>query len=103
MSQVAIRIPTPLRAYTQGADEVLVEAATVGEALATLGTRHDGVLPRLLTADGEPRQFVNFYLGSQNVRALNGLQTPVSDGDVLSIIPAVAGGNNHASQRTQVD
>ena len=48
-----------------------------------------------------PRQFVNFYLGSQNVRALNGLQTPVKDGDVVSIIPAVAGGTDHESQGPQ--
>ena len=101
MSTVVIRIPTPLRSYTQGADEVRVDAVTVGDALAALGTLHDGVLARLLTPSGEPRQFVNFYLGSQNVRVLNGLQTPVKDGDVVSIIPAVAGGTDHESQGPQ--
>ena len=92
MSAVTIRIPTPLRSYTQGADEVRVDAGTIGEALTALGALHDGVLARILADSGEPRQFVNIYLGSQNIRALSGLQTPVTDGNVVSIIPAVAGG-----------
>lgn len=91
---ITIRIPTPLREYTQGADEVLVDAANVGQALEILGALHEGVLARILDDDGEPRQFVNIYLGSRNVRAMDGLQTVVRDGDVLSIIPAVAGGKN---------
>ena len=98
MSTVVIRIPTPLRSYTQGADEVCVQGNTVKEALDALGAVHGGMLERVLSADGEPRQFVNIYLGSQNVRALTGMQTPVKDGDVVSIIPAVAGGGHHEVQ-----
>jgi molybdopterin converting factor small subunit len=101
MNTVVIRIPTPLRSYTQGVDEVRVQGSTVKEVLEALGAAHDGVLARVLSPDGEPRQFVNIYLGSQNVRALDGLQTPVKDGDVVSIIPAVAGGDDDACKRPQ--
>ncbi len=100
---VTIRIPTPLRSDTQGADEVQVAATTVGEALAALGALHGGVLPRILADSGQPRQFVNIYLGGRNIRALNGLQTAVADGDVISIIPAVAGGDEHESQRAPLE
>ncbi|RJG06651.1 MoaD/ThiS family protein [Noviherbaspirillum cavernae] len=99
MSNVTIRIPSPLRNYTQGADEVRVDAATVEQALNALGAQHDGLLARILTPGGEPRQFVNIYLGSRNIRSEHGLQTPVADGDVVSIIPAVAGGVAHESER----
>ena len=92
MTTVTVRIPTPLRSYTQGADEVRTEGATVAEVMRTLGTACDGLLARVLTAEGEPRQFVNIYLGSRNVRALRGMETPVNEGDVISIVPAVAGG-----------
>ena len=98
MSHVTIRIPTPLRSYTQGADEVGVDAQTVADALKTLGAQHDGLLERILAPGGEPRQFVNIYLGSRNIRAAQGMQTPVSEGDVVSIVPAVAGGSDHESQ-----
>lgn len=94
--KVQIRIPMPLRDYTAGAREIQVEATTVGEALAELGASHDGILNRLLLPDGEVRQFVNIYLGNCNVRTLNGLATPVKAGDVLSIVPAVAGGVDKA-------
>ena len=92
MTTVTVRIPTPLRAYTQGADEVRAEGDTVAEAMRTLGAACDGLLARVLTPEGEPRQFVNIYLGSRNVRALEGMETPVNEGDVISIVPAVAGG-----------
>lgn len=89
---VHIRIPMPLRSYTDGAGEVQVTAATVGEALAALGATHDGILGRVLSPQGEMRQFVNVYLGDRNVRTLGGLATPVAAGDVITIVPAVAGG-----------
>jgi len=92
MTTVTVRIPTPLRSYTQGADEVGAEGATVAEAIHTLGAAHAGLLAHVLTPEGEPRQFVNIYLGSRNVRALQGMATRVTEGDVISIVPAVAGG-----------
>ncbi|AXK40562.1 MoaD/ThiS family protein [Crenobacter cavernae] len=95
---VVIRIPTPLRTYTEGADEVAVQADTVGEALASLFQRHEGIGERILGPDGEPRPFVNIYLGKADVRARQGLSTPVKEGDVIAIVPAVAGGR-HESER----
>jgi len=93
MSQVTVRIPMPLRGYTQGAGEVQVQASSVREALQALGAAHDGVLARLLEPEGELRQFVNVYVGSRNVRSLAGLSTPLADGDIVAIVPAVAGGS----------
>jgi len=100
MSRVVIRIPTPLRSYTAGADQVLVEAPTVGEALARLGERHAGVLERVLDAAGEPRQFVNIFVGDRNVRGLDGMATRLDGGEVIAIIPAVAGGGHEGEGRT---
>ena len=109
MSAITIGVPAPLRSYTQGVDEVLVEAGTIGEALTALEERHGGVLPRILADNGEARTFVDIYLGNQNIRALRGLQTPVADGNVVSIITAVAGGewergagDQHDCQRTSI-
>lgn len=92
MNQVSVRIPMPLRNFTDGADEVTVQGATVGDALYAMGKFHDGLLERLLTPEGEIRSFVNIYVGENNVIELDGLKTPTSEGDVISIIPAVAGG-----------
>ncbi len=98
-SRIVVRIPTPLRSYTGGADEVAVQAETVQEALAALGRAHAGILERVLSPEGSLRQFVNVYVGAQNVRALDGLATPVREGDVLAIVPAVAGGSLKARER----
>ena len=92
MSTVTVRIPTPLRPLTAGADAVRVEGETIDEVLKTLGTTHAGLLERIISPQGELRSFVNIYLGSDNVHALDGLATSVSDDDVVSIVPAVAGG-----------
>lgn len=103
MSHIVIRIPTPLRGHTSGASEVPVEARSVGEALARLGELHPGILDRVLDGDGQPRQFVNIFLGSTNLRVLDGMNTPVRDGDVLAIIPAVAGGGHESERCTTTD
>jgi molybdopterin converting factor small subunit len=92
MSRVTIRIPMPLRSHTGGADRVVVEAASVREALAALDAAHTGLLDRLLDPRGELRPFVNVFVGERNVRALEGLATPLAEGDVLTLMPAVAGG-----------
>ncbi len=92
MSTVTVRIPTPLRPLTAGADAVRVEGETIDEVLKTRGAAHTGLLERVISPQGELRNFVNIYLGSENVRALDGLATTVSDNDVISIVPAVAGG-----------
>jgi molybdopterin/thiamine biosynthesis adenylyltransferase/rhodanese-related sulfurtransferase/molybdopterin converting factor small subunit len=93
MSNVHVRIPMPLRSCTGGADEVQVQAATVGEALKALVGQHASLAPRLLSPEGTLRPFVNVFVGERDVRALRGLDTPLAEGDVLAVIPAVAGGS----------
>lgn len=88
---VLIRIPAPLRAYTGGADMVAVNGENVADALSALGRQHPGILDRVLGNDGELRQRVNVYLGSANIRSLDGLGTPLEMDDILAIVPTVAG------------
>ena len=92
MATVSIRIPTPLRSFTAGAHAVSIQGNTVGEVIGSLVNTHEGIGERIITPAGELRNFVNLFLGDRNIRNLSGMQTPVSDGDVLSIVPAVAGG-----------
>ena len=89
---IKVRIPTQLRTLTGGAGEVSVEGSTVGEALKALDAAHEGFADRLFDDSGELRRFVNVFLADEDVRFLEGLSTPVSDGQTLSIVPAVAGG-----------
>lgn len=86
-----IRIPTPLRSLTGGNDEVTAEGVNVGEAIDDLERRHPGIRERLLDERGV-RRFVNIYLGEEDIRFLQGLKTELKNGDVLSIVPAIAGG-----------
>ncbi len=87
-----IRIPTPLRKFTGGADEVSVDGSTVGDTVKALASAHPDVAKHLLDDTGALRSFVNVYLGDTNINELGGLEAPVSDGAVLSLVPAVAGG-----------
>ncbi len=87
-----IMIPTPLRPYTGRRDAVEVEGGTVGELLASLASKHEGVRKHLFGADGRLRNFVNVYVNDEDVRYLQGEATPVGSGDRVSIIPSVAGG-----------
>lgn len=88
---VTVRIPSPLRRHTDGAATVEVEADTVREVISELDAAHDGIAERLLD-DGELRRFVNVFVQDEDIRYQDGLDTPVSDGVVVSIVPAVAGG-----------
>jgi molybdopterin converting factor small subunit len=92
VSRAVVRIPTPLRPFTGGADEVPVEGSTVGDALHDLASRHHGILQRVLDDDGRVRGFVNIYVGDRNIKALGGLQATLGDTEIISIVPAVAGG-----------
>lgn len=94
MAQVTVRIPTPLRGFTGGADRISVQGSTVAEIVQALDQAHEGIAERILDSQGQLRNFVNLFLGSHNIRDLNGLDTAVADGDVLSIVPAVAGGGS---------
>jgi molybdopterin synthase sulfur carrier subunit len=89
---ISVRIPTPLRKLTDGADEVSVEAANVGELIDNLEAAHAGLKDRLCDEAGEIRRFVNVYVNDEDVRFLQGKGTKLSDGDQVSIVPAIAGG-----------
>ncbi len=89
---VNVRIPTQLRTLTGGAAEVTVEGTTVGEVLKALDAAHQGLAERLFDDKGELRRFVNVFVADEDVRFLDGLSTAVTDGQTVSIIPAVAGG-----------
>jgi len=89
---ISVRIPTPLRKLTSGADEVSVEAANVGEMIDQLEAAHAGLKERLCDDAGEIRRFVNVYVNDEDVRFLEGRATALKDGDQVSIVPAIAGG-----------
>jgi sulfur-carrier protein len=91
MSEVTVRIPTPLRTLTGGADEVKATGGTVREIIADLESRHAGIKDRLLDEKGV-RRFVNIYVGDEDIRFLDGLDTPLNGGEQISIVPAIAGG-----------
>jgi MoaD family protein len=89
---VTVKLPTQLRDAAGGATAATVDGATVGEALGALYDRHGELRERMAGDDGELRRFVNVYLGGEDIRFLDGLATPVADGDELTVLPAVAGG-----------
>jgi sulfur-carrier protein len=89
--ETIVRIPTPLRTLTAGADEVRANGNTVGEVIEDLERRHPGIRERLLDEKGV-RRFVNIYVGEDDVRFLDGLKTTLKAGDEISIVPAIAGG-----------
>jgi molybdopterin converting factor small subunit len=87
-----VRIPTILRTYTAGASEVTAEGGTLAELLDDLDANYAGIKGRILDDNGELRRFVNVYVGNDDVRFLDNLETPTPDGAQISVIPAVAGG-----------
>ena len=89
---IQVRIPTPLRKLTNNEELVTVAAGTVGAAIAELQSRFPGIKERLLDEQGAVRRFVNVYVNEEDIRFLQNQQTPLKDGDEISIIPAIAGG-----------
>ena len=89
---VTVRIPTQLRPLAGGASEVPVEASTVGEALKALDAAHPGFAERLFDDGGGLRRFVNVFVADEDIRFLDGVDTALPDGTVVSVVPAVAGG-----------
>jgi molybdopterin converting factor small subunit len=87
-----LKIPTPLRAYTQGENEISVGGMIVAEAMEDLIQQHPSLRPHLFNSNGELRPFVNLFLNDENVRDLQGDQTPIGENDRLMIIPSIAGG-----------
>ncbi|MCH7491345.1 MAG: ThiF family adenylyltransferase, partial [Gemmatimonadetes bacterium] len=91
---VSIHIPTPLRQYVNGSDQVEIEGNTVAEVLERLMTEHDQLRKHLLNEDGALRSFVNLYLNDTDIRQLDHGETRTSDGDQISIVPSIAGGKD---------
>jgi molybdopterin synthase sulfur carrier subunit len=89
---IKVRIPSPLRTYTGGADSVSVEGASVGEALNNLKTHAAGIESRLFKGPAQLNRFVNVFVNDEDIRFLKNLDTPVKDGDEISLVPAIAGG-----------
>ena len=89
---VTVRIPTQLRELSGGAAEVSLDSGSLAEVLASLEANHPGFQGRLFGDDSELRRFVNVFVADEDIRFLDGLATPVADGEVVSIVPAVAGG-----------
>ena len=87
-----LRIPTPLRPYAEGQSEVSVQGVNVGEALDDLVAQFPTLKKHLFNETDELRPFVNLFLGDEDVRHLQGVETPLKDGDKLMIIPSIAGG-----------
>ncbi len=88
-----VRIPTPLRKFTAGAEEVPASGATIGALVGDLEKRYPGIRERLCDADGKVRRFVNIYVNGDDIRFLSNLDTAVKDADEVSIVPAIAGGS----------
>ena len=89
---VEVRLPTVLRTHAGGASVVTVDGATVGEVLAKVVAEYPGLSGQVVQADGSLHKFVNIYVNDDDVRYLDGVDTPVPDGSEVSILPAVAGG-----------
>jgi molybdopterin converting factor small subunit len=89
---VTIVLPTALQRFTGGKERVEVQADTVGAALSALAVDAPKLSSQLFDAKGAIRSFVNIYLGDEDTRHLNGAQTPVAEGDILTIVPSIAGG-----------
>lgn len=87
-----VRIPTPLRKFTGGEEEVSAAGTTVGALVTDIEKRFPGIRERIFDSDGKVRRFVNIYVNGDDIRFLSNLDTAVKDGDEVSIVPAIAGG-----------
>lgn len=89
---IVVRIPTPLRRLTNGQDKVDVDSNTLGGVIDAMNEQYPGIRERICDDQGQLRNFVNVYINGEDVRFLQGLETPTSAGDEVSVVPAVAGG-----------
>jgi molybdopterin converting factor small subunit len=87
-----LHIPTPLRTYTDGQSEIALQGQTVTQVLDDLVAQHPTLRPHLFNGEGSLRPFVNLFLGEENVKDLQGLETPLHENDRLLLIPSIAGG-----------
>jgi molybdopterin synthase sulfur carrier subunit len=91
---ISVRIPTPLRKFTGGAESVTASGATVAAIVQDVESRHPGLKERICDDAGKVRRFVNVYVNGEDIRFLGSLDTPVKEGDEISIVPAIAGGSH---------
>ena len=89
---IVVRIPTPLRRLTNGQDKVDVEGDNLGGVIDAMNEQHPGIRERICDDQGQLRNFVNVYVNGEDVRFLQGMETPTTAGDEVSVVPAVAGG-----------
>ncbi len=90
---VTVRIPTVLRNLTENKENVELEASTIDDLLAQLEANHPGMQAKLCDDSGKLRRFVNIFVGEDDIRFLDGQQTSLNDGDLIDIVPAIAGGH----------
>ena len=91
-----LRIPTPLRTYTDGKSEVNVSGSNVSDVLTDLTKQYPALKPHLFNEGGELRPFVNLFVGENNIKDLQGVNTPIKDSEKIMLIPSIAGGVNVA-------
>jgi sulfur-carrier protein len=89
---VRVRVPTPLRKFTQGADEVNAEGGSIKAIVEDLEKNYPGIKERICDETGKVRRFVNVYVNGDDIRFLQNLETALKDGDNIAIVPAIAGG-----------
>jgi sulfur-carrier protein len=89
---VRVRVPTPLRKFTQGVDEVNAQGANVKLVVEDLEKKYPGIKERICDESGKIRRFVNVYVNGDDIRFLQNLETSIKEGDNISIVPAIAGG-----------
>jgi molybdopterin converting factor small subunit len=94
---VTLKVPTPLRTYTNGLTEIAVQGGTVGAAMHDLVIQHPALRPHLFNGQAELRPFVNLFLNNENIKDLKGLETPLNEGDRILLIPSIAGGSDQCS------
>lgn len=87
-----LRIPTPLRSYTGGQGDVNLSGVTVGEMMNDLVAQYPALRPHLFNSEDQLRPFVNLFINEENIRELDGLATPLQEGDRVMLIPSIAGG-----------
>lgn len=93
---ITVKIPTPLRKITQGAGEIKISGKSILEMINLLEDDYPGIKARICDEQGELRRFVNIYVNQEDIRFLKGKETPLKDGDEVSIVPAIAGGSQRS-------
>jgi len=88
----SVRIPTPLRKLTSDKDEVNISAANIAQLIDEMESQYPGIKSRLCDESGNVRRFINLYVNNEDIRFLKGKETVLNEGDIVSIIPAIAGG-----------